>query len=113
KGRGKMDKDIVLRRYQEARAIYGQYGVDTDKVLDDLQKVEISLHCWQGDDVGGFEVDEQGLSGGIMATGNYTGKARNAQELRADYEKAFSLIPGKQRANIHAIYLETDGKFVD
>ncbi|MGI6114482.1 MAG: L-rhamnose isomerase [Mahellales bacterium] len=108
-----MDKDIVLRRYQEARAIYGQYGVDTDKVLDDLQKVEISLHCWQGDDVGGFEVDEQGLSGGIMATGNYPGKARNAQELRADYEKAFSLIPGKQRANIHAIYLETDGKFVD
>jgi L-rhamnose isomerase len=108
-----MNSKSIAQRYEEAKSVYAEYGVDTDKALKNLKSVDISLQCWQGDDVAGFEVNEQGLSGGIMATGNYPGKARNAQELRKDYEKAFSLIPGKQRANIHAIYLETGGKFVD
>jgi L-rhamnose isomerase len=108
-----MNTKSINQRYDEAKSMYAEYGVDTDKAIQNMQSVEISLQCWQGDDVVGFEVDEKGLSGGIMTTGNYPGKAKNADELRNDYEKAFSLIPGKQRANIHAIYLETDGKFVD
>ena len=85
-------------------------GVDTDEALSLLQKIPISLHCWQGDDVGGFEDPERGLSGGIMATGNYPGKARTAAELRQDLDLAFSLIPGTHRLNLHAIYLESDRK---
>lgn len=79
-----------------------------------MEDLSISLHCWQGDDVGGFEVKPEGLSGGgIMATGNYPGRARTADELRADLEKVFSLLPGNHRVNIHACYLESDGKYVD
>ncbi len=100
-------------RYEDAREIYASLGVDTEKALKILSGIKVSMHCWQGDDVGGFEVNETGLTGGIMATGNYPGKARNADELRKDAEKAFSLIPGKQRFNIHAIYLESKGKFID
>ena len=92
---------------------YGEFGVDVNNALKTLSKVAISLHCWQGDDVGGFESSE-GLSGsGIMATGNYPGRARNATELRLDIEKVLSLIPGKHRVNVHAIYAETGGKRVD
>ena len=82
--------------------------VDTDEALRRLATVSISLHCWQGDDVGGFEDPERGLSGGIMATGNYPGKARTADELRQDLDMAYRLIPGSHRLNLHAIYLETD-----
>ena len=103
----------VNSRYEDAREIYASHGVDTEKALKILSGVKISMHCWQGDDVGGFEVNETGLTGGIMATGNYPGKARNADELRKDAEKAFSLIPGKHRFNIHSIYLESNGKYVD
>jgi L-rhamnose isomerase len=103
----------VNSRYEDAREIYASHGVDTEKALQVLSGVKVSMHCWQGDDVGGFEVNETGLTGGIMSTGNYPGKARNADELRKDAEKAFSLIPGKHRFNIHAIYLESNGKYVD
>ncbi|MFA6292929.1 MAG: L-rhamnose isomerase, partial [Victivallales bacterium] len=102
----------INSRYEDAKEIYASHGVDTEKALKILSGIKVSMHCWQGDDVGGFEVNETGLTGGIMATGNYPGKARNADELRKDAEKAFSLIPGKQRFNIHAIYLESKGKFI-
>jgi L-rhamnose isomerase len=96
--------------YEAARQRYAELGVDTDKAMERLGKTAISLHCWQGDDVGGFESSE-GLSGsGLMATGAYPGKARTAGELRADLEKAMSLIPGKHRLNLHSIYAETAGK---
>jgi L-rhamnose isomerase len=106
------EKKINLR-YEDAKEIYASHGVDTEKALKILSGIKVSMHCWQGDDVGGFEVNETGLTGGIMATGNYPGRAKNADELRQDAEKAFSLIPGKQRFNIHAIYLESNGKYVD
>jgi L-rhamnose isomerase len=100
--------------YKIAKEIFASFGVDTDKALEKLAGVEVSMHCWQGDDVGGFEVKEdKSLTGGIMATGSFPGKARNPDELRADIDKAFSLIPGPRRLNLHAIYLESNGKFVD
>ncbi len=87
--------------------------MDTDKVLEDMRKRQVSIHCWQGDDVHGFEVSAMGASGGILSTGDYPGRARTGDELRADYEKALSLIPGKHRINLHAIYAETDGEIVE
>lgn len=96
--------------YLLAKEQYAKIGVDTDAVLDRLQKVVISMHCWQGDDVGGFLFQDVELSGGIQATGNYPGKATTASELRADIEKAMSLIPGRQKLNLHAIYADTDEK---
>ncbi len=103
----------VKANYESAKEKYEKWGIDVDKVLEDLKKVPISVHCWQGDDIGGFEVNQQELSGGIDVTGNYPGKATTPEELRSDMEKAFSLIPGKHRANLHAIYAETDGEVVD
>jgi L-rhamnose isomerase len=100
----------VRDAYQLAKERYAAFGVDSDKALELLKTISISLHCWQGDDVGGFEDPERGLSGGIMATGNYPGKARNADELRSDLDKAYSLIPGIHRLNLHTIYLEADTK---
>lgn len=96
--------------YKLARERYAALGVDTDAALNRLAIVPISLHCWQGDDVGGFEDPDRGLSGGIMATGNYPGKARTIAELRADLDRAYSLIPGNHRLNLHAIYLDSDEK---
>jgi L-rhamnose isomerase len=96
--------------YQLAKERYAALGVDTDVALEILKTIPISLHCWQGDDVGGFEDPGRGLSGGIMATGNYPGKARTVAELRQDLDKAYSLIPGTHRLNLHAIYLESDTK---
>jgi L-rhamnose isomerase len=95
--------------YEMARDRYAGLGVDSDKALDVLARISISLHCWQGDDVGGFENTGEALSGGIAATGNYPGKARNADELRSDLDKAYSLIPGTHRLNLHASYAETGG----
>ncbi|NOY74914.1 MAG: L-rhamnose isomerase [Kiritimatiellaeota bacterium] len=103
----------VEKNFQEAVEIYAGLGVDVAKVVETLEEIPVSMHCWQGDDVGGFEVSDQGLSGGIMATGDYPGKATSPDELRADAEKAFSLIPGLLRFNLHAIYLESGGKYVD
>lgn len=103
-----------MNAYSYAKEKYAEIGVDTDKALDALKKITISLHCWQGDDVGGFEADGQVLSGGgIQTTGNYPGKARNIAELRQDFEKALSLIGGPHKLNLHAIYLENGGTFVD
>lgn len=106
-------KGSVERRYELAREQYAEIGVDTDKAIRRLKSVPISLHCWQGDDVGGFESDAGLTGGGIQATGNYPGKARNIGELRADLEKAFSLIPGMLRLNLHALYGEHKAKVVD
>ena len=97
----------IEKNYLAAKEIYASIGVDTDKALDILSKIPISLHCWQGDDVNGFETNAGGTSGGILATGNYPGCARNPEELRADLDKAFSLIPGAKRLNLHAIYLDS------
>ena len=103
-------KEHLQKAYDAAKARYGELGVDTDAVLDRLADVSVSVHCWQGDDVTGFEEPEEGAdSGGIMATGNYPGPARNGDELRADLAKAFSLIPGTLRCNLHAIYAEPEG----
>jgi L-rhamnose isomerase len=99
--------------YRIAKERYAEFGVDTEHALERLRRIAISMHCWQGDDVGGFE-SEGGLSGGgIMATGNYPGKARTPDELRRDLEQAFRLIPGKHRLNLHAMYQETGGKPAD
>ncbi len=100
--------------YTVAREQYGCLGIDTEAALERLAAVPVSLHCWQGDDVGGFESPDAQLSGGgIQATGNYPGKARNADELRADLEQALALIPGTHRLNLHAMYAETGGSPVE
>lgn len=104
-----MDQQIA-QNYELAKRLYGQHGIDVDKVLERLAEIKISMHCWQGDDVKGFLFREQDLSGGISVTGNYPGAARTPEELRADLEKAFSLIPGKHKLNLHAIYADTDEK---
>ncbi|MCX6899579.1 MAG: L-rhamnose isomerase [Verrucomicrobia bacterium] len=103
----------IEKSYQLAAERYTEVGVDADKALRWLASVPVSLHCWQGDDVGGFEKLGTGLGGGLAATGNYPGKARTPAELRADAEKALSLIPGKHRFNLHAFYGEFGGKKVD
>ena len=108
-----MDAENSEKAYQAARLRYAELGVDTDKALERLGQIAISMHCWQGDDVGGFESAKGLSSGGIVATGNYPGRARNADQLRADLEKAFCLIPGRHRLNLHAMYLEAGGKKVD
>ena len=100
-------------RFEEAKQRYAKIGVDVDRALDILSNKPISIHCWQGDDVGGFENKDAALSGGIQATGNYPGKARTPEELMADFDKAASLIPGKKRINLHAIYAVFDGEKAD
>lgn len=99
--------------YIQAKERYALLGVDTESAMARLKTIPISLHCWQGDDVVGFEDPDRGLSGGIMTTGNYPGKARTVAELRRDLDKAYSLIPGTHRLNLHAIYAETGGKRVE
>lgn len=99
--------------YSLARERYAAMGVDTEAAMAKLAVIPISLHCWQGDDVGGFENTGEGLSGGIAVTGNYPGRARTPDELRADLDMALSLIPGKHRLNLHAFYGEFGGKKVD
>ena len=102
-----------MSRYDEAKNIYAGYGVDTEKALDTLKNTTISIHCWQGDDVTGFD-SKASLSGGIQTTGNYPGKATTPDELMADIDKAFSLIPGKKKLNLHASYaIFEDGEFAD
>ena len=104
----------INESYELAKKAYASFGINTDEILEKLKTIPISLHCWQGDDVTGFEPGVDQLSGGgILATGNYPGKARNGDELRQDVEKALSLIPGRHRLNLHAIYAETGGKYVE
>jgi len=101
------------KSFSLAKERYAEIGVDAAQALKTLETIPISLHCWQGDDVGGFENFGGGLGGGLVATGNYPGKARTPDELRADLEKAFSVIPGKHRLNLHAFYGEFGGKKAD
>ncbi len=112
-----MSKTPTEKQIRDAYALaqerYAHLGVDTDKAMQILAQVSLSLHCWQGDDVGGFEAPGRELSGGIAATGNYPGKARSPDELRADLDLAYSLIPGTHRLNLHAIYAETGGRKIE
>jgi len=107
-----MNEARIKQAYDIAVERYAELGIDVEKVLDLMQKVEISMHCWQADDVCGFESSGD-LTGGIQTTGNYPGKARNIEELRADILKAKSLLPGNQRLNLHEIYGDFGGQFVD
>jgi L-rhamnose isomerase len=107
-------RDMSIKQsYELAKKEYEKWGINVDEALEKLKQVPISIHCWQGDDVGGFEVNKGELSGGIDVTGNYPGKARTPEELRSDLEKALTLIPGKHRVNLHAIYAETNGEVVE
>jgi len=107
-------KEQIQEAYDAAKKAYARFDVNTDNAITRLADVPVSVHCWQGDDVRGLETLEQGLDGGgIMATGNHPGAARTGDELRADMLQAFSLIPGKKRANLHAFYAETGGAHVD
>ena len=108
-----MKSEKITKAYELAKERYAEYGIDTEKVLAQLQDFHLSMHCWQADDVSGFEVQAGALSGGIQSTGNYPGKARNIDELRADILKAKSLIPGTHRLNLHEIYGDFKGKVVD
>jgi L-rhamnose isomerase len=103
----------IAAAYKLAQARYAELGVDTDAALKTLATVSISVHCWQGDDVGGFENAGGALGDGLAVTGNYPGKARTPEQLRGDFEKAISLIPGRHRFNIHASYAELGGQKVD
>jgi len=104
-----MDAKIV-ENYEYAKGLYSQHGIDVDQVLNKLADIKISLHCWQGDDVRGFLFRDKALSGGIAVTGSYSGRAGTPGELRQDLEKALSLIPGKHKVNLHAIYADTEEK---
>jgi L-rhamnose isomerase len=106
-------EEKVKKNYEAAVERYAGFGVDVEKALDTLQQIPLSLHCWQTDDVAGFENTGGALTGGIQATGNYPGKARNIAEVRTDIEKTVSLIPGKHRLSLHAIYGDFGGQKVD
>ncbi|MBI5009311.1 MAG: L-rhamnose isomerase [Bacteroidia bacterium] len=109
-----MKKELIKKTYDLAKQQYAELGVDTDLVIREMSKVNISLHCWQTDDVGGFEKPGAELGGGgIQVTGNFPGKAKTIEQMRADLDKVMSLLPGKQRLNLHAIYGEFGGKLVD
>lgn len=99
--------------YSTAKEIYASFGIDTEEALKKIENISISLHCWQGDDVIGFEKTGGTLSGGIQTTGNYPGKAKTIDELKKDIEFVLSMLPGKHKLNIHALYLDNKGKFVD
>lgn len=102
-----------MSRYEEAKKRYAQYGIDTDAAIERLKTVPVSLHCWQGDDVGGFD-SKDALSGGILTTGNYPGKAATPEQLMQDMDKAMSLCPGKKKLNLHASYaIFENGEFAD
>lgn len=109
-----MDSAIIEKTYHLAQERYSQFGVNSEKALEILEKVSLSLHCWQGDDLGGFEKPDSRLAGGgLQVTGNYPGRARTVDELRMDLKKAYSLIPGRHRLNLHAMYGDFSGKPVD
>lgn len=107
-----MKEQLIDNAYSIARERYASIGVDTDKAMDILQNISLSMHCWQADDVTGFE-SAGALTGGIQTTGNYPGKARNMEEVRTDILKAMSFIPGRHRLSLHEIYGDFGGRFVD
>jgi L-rhamnose isomerase len=109
-----MNEKRINNAYENAKEVYSELGINTDDVLKKMDEINISMHCWQGDDVTGLEVKEEKFGdGGILATGNYPGKAENGEQLRQDIDMAMDLLPGKQKLNLHACYAETDGKFVE
>ncbi|HOO94790.1 MAG TPA: L-rhamnose isomerase [Proteiniphilum sp.] len=108
-----MKEEQLQRAYEDAKAQYAALGVDIDQAIAKLDQLSISIHCWQADDVSGFENPEGELTGGIQTTGNFPGKARSIEELRNDLEKVISLIPGKHRISLHATYGDFGGEFVD
>lgn len=108
-----MKNQQITQAFEFAKTRYAQLGIDVEQAINQLDKLPISLHCWQADDVTGFENSDGELTGGIQATGNYPGKARTIAELRADIDKAMSLIPGNHRVNIHAFYGDFKGENVD
>jgi len=108
-----MKEDKIKQLYESAQEQYAELGVDTEKALAALQKISLSLHCWQTDDVSGFENQGGSLTGGIQVTGNYPGRARTIEEVRADIIKAASLVPGNHRLSLHEIYGDFGGKVVD
>ena len=99
--------------FKTAKSIYDSIGIDVEKALEVMASTPISVHCWQGDDVVGFETGAGALGSGLAVTGNYPGKARSIDELRADLEQVYSLLPGKHRLNLHAIYGDFGGEQVD
>ncbi|HCC86073.1 MAG TPA: L-rhamnose isomerase [Porphyromonadaceae bacterium] len=108
-----MNEEQIKSAFEDAKEQYASLGVDAAQAIEQLNKLSISIHCWQADDVSGFENPEGELTGGIQATGNYPGKARNMEELRSDFEKVLSLVPGIHRISLHAIYGDFGGEFVD
>ncbi len=109
-----MKRELIKEAFNRAKERYAEIGVDVDAAIEKMKEVNISLHCWQTDDVGGFETPDAELSGGgIQATGNYPGKARTIAEVKADLEKVLALLPGKQRLNLHALYGDFQGEKVD
>ena len=103
-----LSDDQIQANFSAAKQSYSLLGVDVDAAMARAATIPLSLHCWQGDDVGGFEKSTDQLTGGIMATGNHPGKARTPAELRADIEQAAALIPGAKKVNVHALYAETN-----
>lgn len=108
-----MQEEQIKKAYEDAKAQYASLGIDADQAIEKLNNLSISIHCWQADDVSGFENPDGELTGGIQATGNYPGKARTIEELRNDLEKVLTLIPGTHRISLHAIYGDFGGEFVD
>lgn len=108
-----MKEEQIKRAFEEAKEQYASLGVDATQAIEQLDKLSISIHCWQADDVSGFENPDGELTGGIQATGNYPGKARTIDELKKDLEKVISLVPGKHRISLHATYGDFGGEFVD
>lgn len=108
-----MNEKTKKQAYEAAKAQYAALGVNVDQAIETLNSVPISIHCWQADDVSGFENPSGELTGGIQTTGNYPGKARNIGELRADLEKVLTLVPGKHRISLHATYGDFGDTFVD
>ncbi|MEO0216236.1 MAG: L-rhamnose isomerase [candidate division WOR-3 bacterium] len=106
-------KNKVIEQYRYAQERYQKFGIDTEQVIKKLARISLSIHCWQGDDVKGFEMQGSPLSGGIQVTGNYPGRARNILELRQDLAMALSLIPGRHRINLHAIYGDFGDKKIE
>ena len=104
---------VTGENYKAAREIYARAGVDTDEALRLLNEIPVSIHCWQIDDLGGFENPDRGLSGGIQATGSDPSKARTKEEFMTNLTKALSVVPGKNKLALHAVYLDNLGKFVD
>lgn len=107
-----MDEKLVIKGYEYAKEVYAGRGVDVDKAIEAMKGVPISMNCWQADDVLGFDGDDA-LSGGIATTGNYPGRARTADELRADADKAMSMIPGEKKFNLHASYANLNGRKIE